>query len=181
MALISYNQIQDQTPANANSINSRFAVVYGAINGNIDQENIKNGAITREKIANGSINKDKLDIKKYVDANGWTVTDMGGVKTYSRTVAVDGTAWDGNGGQGSQGFLIPGNGEREFIDTIKTPEGRTTNDITLVGTYFGNYAGHLLVSGQMVGTDQIMIAAGNVWGQKLAFRGKIFLQATEQV
>ena len=180
MSLINYTQIEDGQDASANGINERFGAIIDEINGNLDSQNIKNGAITREKIANGSIDKNKLSINLYIDANGWTVTDMGGIKTYSRVITVDGTEYDGNGNPGQQGLLIQGSGARRDLAQFPPPVGRTNANVAVVGTYFGNYSGHLVVSGEMRGSD-IMIAGGNIWPHKLSYRGKVFVQATELI
>lgn len=82
MALISYTQLQDNTDADAEDINSRFGQVIDQINGNIDSENLRDGSVTREKLANGSVTTDKLNVRKYVDGNGWTVVDYGTNKDY---------------------------------------------------------------------------------------------------
>lgn len=180
MGLIDYTQLQDGQDASANGLNERFGKIIDTVNGNIDTQNIKNGAITREKIANNSINKDKLDMKLYVDENGWTVADMGGVKTYSRVVTVDGNQADGNGSPGQIGYLIQGSGARRDLAHFPPPVGRTIQNIAIVGTYFGVYSGHLVVSGEMRDT-QIMIAGGNIWPRQLSFKGKVFVQATELI
>ena len=172
--------IQPGDAASPNLWNSRFATLTTVINGNIDSDNLKNGGVTREKIANGSIDSSKLDIQKYIDANGWTVTDMGGLKTYTRVLTVDGNQSDGNGGPGQVGFLIGGNGARRDLGTFPPPVGRTVNNIAVVATYFGVYSGHLVVSGEIRSTD-IMIAGGNIWPNQLSYKGKVFVQATETV
>lgn len=180
MALINYEQLQDGDFASANSVNERFASVVKQVNGNIDSQNIKNGSVTREKIANNSINKDKLDMQLYIDDNGWTVTDMGGIKTYSRVVNVDGNEYDGNGNPGAKGLLIGGSGARRDLATFNPPQGRTVEDVAVVGTYFGRYSGHLVVSGEMR-SGKILIAGGNIWPHKLSYTGKVYIHATEIV
>lgn len=176
MGLISYTQIEDGQEASANSLNERFGKIHAEINGKLDAANLRNGSITRDKIADKSINKDKLDISLYVDENGWTVTDMGGIKTYNRVVDVDGSEYDGNGNPGSKGLLIQGNGMRRDISFLPPPAGRTVDNVSVVATYLGTYSGHLVVSGELRG-DKILIAGGNIWPHKLSFKGKIFVQA----
>ena len=180
MSLIDYTQLQDGQDASSNGLNERFGKIIDTVNGNIDTENIKNGAVTREKIADGSINKNKLSINLYIDDNGWTVTDMGGIKTYSRVVTVDGSQPDGNGSPGAVGYLIGGNGQRRDLAQFPPPVGRTNANIAIVGTYFGGYSGHLVVSGEMRGSE-IMIAGGNIWPSQLSFKGRVFVQATELI
>lgn len=82
MGLIQYTQIEDNTDASANSLNSRFAILFDEINGNLDSANLKNNSITTAKIAPGAVTSDKLSVSKYIDDNGWTVTDYGSTKTY---------------------------------------------------------------------------------------------------
>lgn len=91
--------IQPGDAASPNLWNSRFATLATVVNGNIDSDNLKNGGVTREKIAAGAISSDKLGFEKYVDANGWLITDLGLVKlaTKSRTFTIPSV---GNGGIG---------------------------------------------------------------------------------
>lgn len=166
--------------ASPNLWNSRFAAVQTVLNGNVDSDNLKDGAVSRSKIANQAIDSSKIDIQKYIDANGWTVVDFGGSKTYTRVVNVDGTQYDGNGNPGMQGLLIGGNGARRGLATFPPPVGRTVNNIAVVGTYFGIYSGHLVVSGEIRSND-ILIAGGNIWPNQLSYKGKVFVQATELV
>lgn len=180
MGLLTYAQLEDDTFATANSLNERFGKLYAEFNGKIDSENLRNGAVTRDKIANQAINKDKLDLEIYVDENGWTVSDMGGIKTYTRVLSVDGTQADGNGSPGAIGFLIGGNGQRRDLGQFPPPVGRTTSNIAVTGTYFGIYSGHLVVSGE-IRSDNIMIAGGNIWPNQLSYKGKVFVQATELI
>ena len=176
--LLNIQPIEPGDAASPNLWNSRFSAISEVLNGNVDSDNLRNGAVTREKIANQSIDSSKLDIQKYVDANGWTVTDMGGLKTYSRVLTVDGSQPDGNGNPGAVGFLIGGNGARRDLGLFPPPVGRTINNVNVTATYFGNYSGHLVVSGEMR-SPNIMIAGGNIWPSKLSYKGKVFVQATE--
>jgi len=166
--------------ASPNLWNSRYAAITEVLNGNVDSDNLKNGGVTREKIANQAIDSSKIDIQKYVDANGWTVVDFGGSKSYSRVLTVDGNQADGNGSPGQIGFLIGGNGVRRDLGTFPPPVGRTVNNINVTASYFGVYSGHLATSGEIRSTD-IMIAGGNIWPNQLSFKGKVFVQATETV
>lgn len=180
MGLISYTQIEDGQEASANSLNVRFGKIHEEINGKLDASNIKDNAITGDKIANGAIDKNKLDIKQYIDDNGWTVTDMGGIKTYNRIVMVDGSEYDGNGNPGSKGLLIDGNGARRELVSFPPPVGRRVDNVSIVATYFGGYSGHLVVSGEII-DNKIMIAGGNIWPNKLSFKGKVFIQAADLI
>lgn len=80
--LVNIEPIQTGASATPNLWNQRFAVITEAINGNIDSDNLKNRGVTNEKIANGAVTSDKLAVNKYIDDNGWTVTDFGTQKTY---------------------------------------------------------------------------------------------------
>lgn len=178
--LLNIQNIEPGDAASPNLWNSRFAAIQTVLNGNVDSDNLKAGAVTREKIANQAIDSSKIDIVKYVDANGWTVVDFGGSKTYSRVLTVDGNQADGNGNPGAIGMLIGGNGQRRDLGTFPPPVGRTNQNIAVVGTYFGIYSGHLVVSGEMR-DGNIMIAGGNIWPNQLSYKGKVFVQATELV
>lgn len=177
MALISYEQLEDNWDASANLWNERFGKIYGEFNGNIDSINIRNGAITREKIADGSVNKDKLELNTYIDANGWSVQDLGGVKTYSRQVSITGSG--GGANNDKDGKVIGGNGARDNLWTGLPPEGRTTNNIVVVGTWYGRYGGHLVIAGEPRGDGKIYISGGNIWPAPLAFKGVVNIIATE--
>lgn len=178
--LLTITPIGQGDAASPNLWNSRFSAIQEVINGNVDSDNLKAGGVTREKIANGAIDSSKLAIQKYVDANGWTVVDMGGLKSYSRVVTVDGSQYDGNGNPGQQGLLVGGQGQRRDLAIFPAPEGRTPNNVNITGTYFGVYSGHLVVSGEIRQND-IMIAGGNIWPNQLSFKGQVFVQATETV
>ena len=84
MGLITYTQLEDGQTADANKFNQRFGVIVDEINGNLDSFNLQNGAITRAKLADGAVNSAKMEITTYIDDNGWTVTDIGGNKTYRK-------------------------------------------------------------------------------------------------
>lgn len=80
MGLINYEQLEDGFDASANLWNERFGILFNEINGNLDAANLKNGAVTTPKLANGSVTSEKLGLVKYIDNNGWTITDLGLVK-----------------------------------------------------------------------------------------------------
>lgn len=179
MGLISYSQLQDGTEAVANDLNNRFGAIYNEFNGNIDAANLKNSAVTREKIADNSITKDKLALRQYIDDNGWTVTDMGGIKTYSRTVPVTGTQNDHNG-PGHVGLLIEAGGRRAGLGSFPAPVGRTIDNIIVTCTYFGHYSGHLVVNGEKR-DGKIFISGGNIFPWNLSFDGEVHVQVTEKL
>lgn len=80
--LVNIAPIEPGDAASPNLWNSRYAAITEVLNGNIDSDNIRNNGITREKIAAGAVSSDKLTIDKYIDDNGWTVTDYGTTKSY---------------------------------------------------------------------------------------------------
>lgn len=90
MGLISINNLEDGVDATANLFNQRFGIIADAINGNLDSQNLADNAVTREKIASGAVTSDKLGFTKYVDDNGWLITDLGLVKlaTKNRTATT---------------------------------------------------------------------------------------------
>lgn len=53
--LVTINSILEGTLAKAEQVNTRFAAVLAALNGNIEADNIKNGAITNPLLANGAV------------------------------------------------------------------------------------------------------------------------------
>ena len=173
--LVNIQNIQVGDVATPNLFNSRFAALAEVINGNVDSDNLRNGAVTRSKIAQGAIDSSKLDIQKYVDANGWTVTDLGGIKTYTRSIDIMGTQTDFNN---TKGKLIAGNGARDTLGEYSVPVGRTADNISVNVSYFGIYSGHLVVSGELR-NGKILIAGGNIYPSPLAFSGKVFIQAQE--
>ena len=174
--LVNIQNIQVGDVATPNLFNSRFAALAEVINGNVDSDNLKSGAVTRSKIAQGAIDSSKLDIQKYVDANGWTVTDLGGIKTYTRSIEITGTQTDFNGHKGK---LIAGNGSRESFGDYNAPVGRTADNISVNVSYFGEYAGHMAISGELRNSGKILIAGGNIYPAPLAFSGKVFVQVQE--
>lgn len=58
--LINIPSLSNQTDADANDINSRFAIVQNAINGNIDTSNLSDSAVTTSKLANESVINTKI-------------------------------------------------------------------------------------------------------------------------
>lgn len=60
MGLITINPESDGTSADANDLNSRFAIVTGVINGNIDSANIASGGVTAANLAAGAVTSDKI-------------------------------------------------------------------------------------------------------------------------
>jgi len=80
MGLITITQIEDDTDATANVLNSRFGKIVDEINGHIDSANLSNQAVTEAKIADGAVTSSKLGFEKYTDDNGWLITDLGLVK-----------------------------------------------------------------------------------------------------
>lgn len=98
--LVNIEPIQPDAPATPNLWNTRFSAITSAINGNIDSDNLKNNAVTTEKIANNAVTSDKLGFNKYVDDNGWLITDLGLVKlaTKAKPFTISGTLSPDEGG-----------------------------------------------------------------------------------
>lgn len=94
MSLINYEQLEDGFDASANLWNERFGILFNEINGNLDSANLKNGAVTEAKIADGAVTSSKLGFEKYIDDNGWLITDLGLVKlaTKTRSFTIPSTA-----------------------------------------------------------------------------------------
>lgn len=86
MGLINFTQINDGDEASDTLFNTRFGQIVDEVNGNLDQDNIKDGSITTAKIVNTSITPLKMNLTKSVDANGWTVYDYGSWKEYHKRV-----------------------------------------------------------------------------------------------
>lgn len=104
MGLLTITNLEDGQDAVANALNERFGKIVDVINGNIESQNLKNNAVTREKIAPQSVTSDKLSINKYIDENGWTVTDYGTTKSYRYEKKGNITI---NGMSGFEMFRIP--------------------------------------------------------------------------
>lgn len=119
MGLINYTNIEDGSDASANTLNQRFGDIVGMINGNLDTQNLKNFAVTREKIAPASISSDKLLVDRYVDEFGWTVSDFGTYKRYSKSGTISQT--------------IPGNAFQYITTGVSLPLGTSMADV--VGSF----------------------------------------------
>lgn len=133
MGLISIVDLQDDTDADANDINSRNAIIAGVINGNLDDQNLANGAVTQAKLASSSVSKDKLALSVTQDANGWKVYDFGTWKEYSRRLT-------------SEIGSIAG-GAYTSAGTINFPVGKdNTTAIRLVTFSFGGNAPFFVMS-----------------------------------
>lgn len=50
MGLITYENLEDGTPVTANVFNERFAQIIAQLNGNIDENNLKDAGISKEKL-----------------------------------------------------------------------------------------------------------------------------------
>lgn len=154
--------------ASPNLWNSRFAAVQTVLNGNVDSDNLKDGAVTRSKIAAGAIDSSKIDIQKYVDANGWTVTDFGGTKTYSYTYVIAGVS-------------MPGLARKDNLPTIQPPVGRTRDNLVFSVTWYGGYSGHALPGVEAGAGTSIAVMFGNLYSTNLTFTGNIYITAVEKV
>lgn len=176
--------IQPGDAASPNLWNSRYAIITTVLNGNVDADNLKNGAVTREKIAAGAVSSDKIAVDRYVDANGWTVNDLGTTKTYTYQYPISGVS-------------VPNGARKDNLTPISPPVGRTSDNIILTATWFGSYSGHALVgvekSGQTPNTSDdanpqgayIAVMLGNQYtgnpGGSLPFTGTIFITAVEKI
>lgn len=125
--LVNIEPIQTGASATPNLWNQRFAAITSVINGNIDSDNLKNNAVTREKIAPGSITSDKLSINRYIDENGWTVTDYGSYKEWTITKT------------GTPNVDIPAWGVAYGLVNIPFPEGvANRNEVNFLYTFSAN-------------------------------------------
>ena len=50
MGLITYENLEDGQKVTANVFNERFAQIVAQLNGNIDENNLKNDGISKEKL-----------------------------------------------------------------------------------------------------------------------------------
>ena len=57
MSLLSYTQIEDNTPANANVFNERFGAIHAEMNGKLNSQNMAPKGIARESIADDVFTK----------------------------------------------------------------------------------------------------------------------------
>ena len=127
MGLITLTNIEDGQDAVANALNERFGKIVDTVNGNIDSQNLKNNAVTREKIAPRSVTSDKLFIDKYIDENGWTVTDYGSYKEWTITKT------------GTPNVNIPAYGVANGFINIPFPEGVVNrSDVNFLYTFSAN-------------------------------------------
>ena len=157
MGLITLTNIEDGQDAVANALNERFGKVVDEINGNIDSQNLKNNAVTREKIAPQSITSDKLFVDRYVDENGWTVSDYGGYKRYSRHGVYTGT--------------LPAHGWGIQRTDISFPAGCDYQDI--VGSFISSNDQAIQATFSHFGSDKkIAFAVLNSYGQALTINFK---------
>lgn len=171
--LLNINPIEPGDAASPNLWNTRFAAIQGVINGNIDSDNLRNGSVTTEKIASGSVTSDKIDTDRYVDANGWTVNDLGTTKTYSYVYNISGVS-------------IPYGTRKDNLPAINVPVGRTRDNLVFSATWYGGYAGHAIPGIESAGGSQIRVMLGNQYAPanasgNLTFNGKIFITAVEKI
>lgn len=90
MGLLSYDPMEDGEGASANLWNVRLSAIHDLLNGNLDAANLANGAVTTPKLADGAVTSEKMDISQYIDDNGWSVSDYGSHKQYSKRVEFTG-------------------------------------------------------------------------------------------
>jgi len=178
--IININPIEPGDAASPNLWNSRFAAITEVVNGNLDSDNYKNGSITREKIATGAVSSDKIAVDRYIDANGWTVNDLGTTKTYTYAYAVN-------------GVTVNSGARKDNLTPIRPPVGRTSDNLILNATWFGSYSGHAIVgiekSGETPSTGDdanpqgtfLAVMFANQSSSNLPFTGTIFITATEKI
>ena len=79
--LVTINTILEGTLAKAEQVNTRFASVLAALNGNIEADNIKNGAITNPLLAPGSVSTANLQdgsvTREKISSSTTTITSAG--------------------------------------------------------------------------------------------------------
>ena len=165
--------IQPGDAASPNLWNSRYAAITTVLNGNVDSDNLKNGAVTREKIAAGAVSSDKITVYRYVDANGWTVNDLGTTKTYSYAYAIS-------------GVTIFNGARKDDLPRIQPPVGRTRDNLVFTCTWYGGYAGHAVPGVEAGSGTSLAVMLGNQYvasglGNQLTFTGTIFITATEKI
>lgn len=171
MGLINYTNLEDDTTADANKFNERFGAIIDEVNGNLDTQNLKNSAVTEAKIADGAVTSSKIATERYVDANGWTVNDLGATKTYTYTVPVS-------------GISIVNGARKDNLPTIQPPVGRTRDNIIMTCTWYGGYAGHAVPGVEAGAGTSIAPMLGNQYvasglGNSLTFTGVIYISAVE--
>lgn len=165
--LVQIDPIEVGNAASPELWNDRFAAITRAMNGEIDSDNLKDGGVTREKIAVGAIDSSRMDIEKYVDANGWTVYDFGGFKTYTRSLVCP--------------ALNLGEGTRGEVANIAPPEGRTRSNVVVVTTWYGGYSGHVLLGLENSGASNMTVQVAHNWPSPLVMNGTAHLIAYDKV
>ena len=174
MGLINYTNLEDGESADSNKFNQRFGDIVNVINGNIDTQNLKNGGVTREKIAPGAVTSDKIATDRYIDANGWTVNDLGGTKTYSYAYAIT-------------NVVIQNGARKDDLPPIQPPVGRTRDNIVIMTSWYGVYSGHAIPGVESNGASGIAVTLGNqyvlggIGVGTLTFNGTIYISATEKL
>ena len=135
MGLITYTNLEDDTTADANKFNTRFGAIIDEVNGNLDSANLKNGAVTTSKLADGAVTSAKMDTDQYIDANGWTVTDVGGVLSWRRSWALNSVTVPP---------LTQGVGFYTVEEAVNLPEGLSDDQGLLIQSdFYGGYGGRM--------------------------------------
>lgn len=164
---VSINPIEPGDAASPNLWNDRFGAITEVLNGNVDSDNIKDGGVTNSKLADGAVTSNKIATSVYVDANGWTVRDLGTFKMYTRTSTATNVALN--------------EGQRHAIQNVEPPVGRTRDNIVIVGQWYGGYAGHAIVGFEGTGASLIQIIIAHNWPAALTMNGLVHLIAFEKV
>lgn len=150
MGLISVSNINNGDSASDSLFNTRFGAIVNEINGNLDQDNIKDSSITTAKINNASVTPAKMGLTKTVDANGWTVYDYGSWKEYEKRFT--GLAQTSHVGHSNNSPVILG---------TSLPVGKTLNQLHIQCTLTMNGNAPYFVCGyefDMTGTSTTMTA-----------------------
>jgi hypothetical protein len=113
MPLITIPNETDGTDADAADLNTRFAIVTGLVNGNIDNANIKSGGVTTANLATDSVSTAKIANDAVTGAKiaTYKIQSQEDTTNTTQTTAVIQTGW----GQ------IFGNGTASMTETITFP------------------------------------------------------------
>lgn len=135
MGLVTINNLENNTPANANDLNERFSAIARELNGNLDAANYKNGSITSAKLAPDVFEKIYPVGSVYINAQD---------ATNPATLLGFGT-WQAFGaGRVPVGFSAD---ETEFNAAEKTG-GEKTHILTLAESPSHNHAGSTSTGGE---------------------------------
>lgn len=122
MSTITYQNIENDSPASANVLNERFGQIVNEINGNLDSSNIKDGAITLAKVSSEIYEKmypiGSVYINASVDTNPGTLLGFGTWEAYGKGRVLVGKADSGT-------FASAGSETGEETHTLTLAESPT--------------------------------------------------------